>query len=160
MTQTFIDTIVVCSMTGFVIIEMGVWDSGLDGAPLTVEAFSVGLGGSIGGYVVSLTLIFFAYSTILGWSYYGEKSIEYLFGEAVIMPYRVIFVIVAFIGSVLQLDLVWQLADTMNAAMAIPNLVGLLLLAGVTRRLTREYIAEKKSGRPTTGAGGQPPLIS
>jgi AGCS family alanine or glycine:cation symporter len=142
-------------MTGFVIIEMGVWDSGLDGAPLTVEAFSVGLSGNLGGYVVSLALIFFAYSTILGWSYYGEKSIEYLFGEVVVMPYRVVFTIVVFVGAILQLDLVWQLADTMNAAMAIPNLIGLLALAGVTRKLTREYIAAKAEDRPTS-----PDLIS
>jgi AGCS family alanine or glycine:cation symporter len=160
MTQTFIDTIVVCSMTGFVIIEMGVWDSGLDGASLTVEAFSVGLSGNLGGYVVSLALIFFAYSTILGWSYYGEKSIEYLFGEIVIMPYRVIFTISVFIGAILDLDLVWQLADTMNAAMAIPNLIGLILLAGVTRKLTREYIAAKKKGGLSGGAAGPQDLIS
>jgi len=160
MTQTFIDTIIVCSMTGFVIIEMGVWDSGLNGASLTVEAFSVGLSGNLGGYVVSLALVFFAYSTILGWSYYGEKSIEYLFGEIAVMPYRVIFTIVVFVGAILHIDLVWQLADTMNAAMAIPNLIGLLLLAGVTRRLTREYIAARKSDGLSGGPAEPPELIS
>lgn len=155
MTQTFIDTIVVCSMTGFVIISMGVWNSGIDGAPLTVEAFSVALPGSIGGYVVTLALMFFAYSTILGWSYYGEQSIEYLFGEAAILPYRVVFTVIVFVGSVLHLDLVWQLADTMNAAMAIPNLVGLLILAAVTRRETREYIASLRSARIGASPPGQ-----
>lgn len=151
MTQTFIDTIVVCTLTGFVIIFTGAWETGIDGAPLTVEAFSRGLPGDSGGMVVSLGLILFAYSTMLGWSYYGEKSIEYLLGAGAIPPYRVVFTALVFVGSVVHLDLVWQLADTMNALMALPNLVGLLVLAAVTRRETRDYIAElgrNLGGRP------------
>ncbi|MFQ5742056.1 MAG: alanine/glycine:cation symporter family protein [Acidobacteriota bacterium] len=142
MTQTFIDTIVVCSMTGFVIIFTGAWSSGLDGAPLTVEAFSRGLPGNTGGIVVSLGLIFFAYSTILGWSYYGEKSIAYLLGERAVKPYRLLFTLMAFVGAIVHIDLVWELADSMNALMAVPNLIGLLALAAVTRRETRAYIRE------------------
>jgi len=155
MTQTFIDTIVVCTMTGFVIIFTGAWETGIDGAPLTVEAFSRGLPGNSGGMVVSLGLILFAYSTILGWSYYGEKSIEYLLGAAAIKPYRLVFTGVVFVGSVVQLDLVWQLADSMNALMAFPNLVGLLALAAVTRTETREYVAELR--RELAAAPRRPP---
>lgn len=153
MTQTFIDTIVVCSMTGFVIIATGAWmvadpDTGraLTGAPLTAHAFSTGLPGQWGGAIVALGLAFFAFSTILGWGYYGERAIEYLIGVKWIPPYRVLFVIGAFVGAaVLQMDnvgglqLVWDFSDVMNGAMAIPNLIGVLLLSGVVRRETLEY---------------------
>ena len=145
MTQTFIDTIIVCSMTGFVIIVTGTWESGLDGAPLTVVAFSAALPGESAGKVVSLSLIFFAYSTILGWSYYGEKSIEYLLGEVAVKPYRVLFTAMVLVGALVHIDLVWELADSMNALMAVPNLLGLLILAGVTRRETLAYMAEHRA---------------
>lgn len=139
MTQTFIDTIVVCSMTGFVIIATGMWDSGHTGAELTSIAFESGIGNSIGSFIVSISLILFAYSTILGWSYYGEKSIEYLAGERFIYPYRVIFVIFVFVGAVAQLDLVWKFSDVMNGLMAVPNLIGLLGLTSVIVFETRDY---------------------
>ncbi|NOY06009.1 MAG: sodium:alanine symporter family protein [Chlorobi bacterium] len=144
MTQTFIDTIVVCSLTGFVIISSGVWDSGLTGAQLTTQAFSHGLPGNSGGVIVALSLVFFAYSTILGWSYYGEKSLEYLFGTKLIVPYRVVFCVFVFFGAVFKLELVWSISDVMNGLMAFPNLVGLLGLAGVVASETRSYFAARK----------------
>ncbi|MBI4543826.1 MAG: sodium:alanine symporter family protein [Gemmatimonadetes bacterium] len=156
MTQTFIDTIVVCSITGFVIVATGAWTmtdaagSGLSGAPLTVAAFSHGLPGEWGGYIVSLGLAFFAFSTILGWSYYGERSVEYLLGVRAILPYRLLFVFASFVGAyVLQLgteeragfQAVWDFSDVMNGAMAVPNLVGLLLLSRIVVEETRKLMA-------------------
>lgn len=139
MTQTFIDTIVVCTFTGLAILVTGVWEQGLNGAPLTAAAFSQGLPGDWGGYIVTISLAMFAFSTMLGWSYYGEKSIEYLLGERAIVPYRIVFIFGIFFGAIKSLDLVWALSDVMNGLMALPNLVGLLLLSGVIVRETREY---------------------
>lgn len=143
MTQTFIDTILICSMTGFAILVSGVLPSGLTGATLTQTAFETALPGEWGGIIVSIGLIFFAYSTILGWSYYGEKSIEYLLGEKSIKPYRLFFVIVVFIGAVVKLDLVWTIADIMNGLMALPNLIALLGLSGIVAAETRNYFNQK-----------------
>ena len=144
MTQTFIDTIIICSMTGFAILVSNVLPTGETGAPLTQKAFETALPGQWGGIIVSIGLIFFAYSTILGWSYYGEKSIEYLFGEKSIRPYRLLFVIIVFVGAVVKLDLVWTLADIMNGLMALPNLVALLGLSSVVAAETRNYFEDKK----------------
>ncbi|HEX2223155.1 MAG TPA: sodium:alanine symporter family protein, partial [Thermoanaerobaculia bacterium] len=157
MTQTFIDTIVVCSLTGFTIIASGAWmrvdpltGVGFTGAPLTIEAFSTGLPGTWGGYIVSIGLALFAFSTILGWSYYGERAVDYLVGAWAILPYRILFIVASFVGAwVVTLpeatgfQLVWTFADVMNGAMAFPNLVGLLLLSGVVARETREYFARR-----------------
>ncbi|MBN2572072.1 MAG: sodium:alanine symporter family protein [Ignavibacteriales bacterium] len=139
MTQTFIDTIVVCSFTGFAILVSGVLETGATGVPLTSMAFRTALPGEWGDIVVSLGIIFFAYSTILGWCYYGEKSVEYLLGIKSIKPYRLIFVIAVFFGAVSNLNLVWTFADIMNALMAIPNLIGLLGLSGVVYWETKNY---------------------
>ena len=139
MTQTFIDTIVVCSFTGLTILVTGAWQQGLNGAPLTAAAFSHGLPGEWGGYIVTISLAMFAFSTMLGWSYYGEKSIEYLLGERSIMPYRVLFIFAIFFGALRSLDFVWTVSDVMNGLMALPNLVGLLLLSGVIARETSDY---------------------
>ena len=144
MTQTFIDTIVVCSFTGFVIIQSGLWHSGYDGAELTTHAFNHGLPGNSGGIIVAIGLIFFAYSTLLGWSYYGEKSLEYLFGENWVKPYRVIFCIVVFIGAGVKLQLVWSIADVFNGLMALPNLIGLLALSGVIVSETNKYFYKQE----------------
>jgi AGCS family alanine or glycine:cation symporter len=163
MTQTFIDTIVVCSITGFTIIATGAWTrtdpltgEALTGAPLTMAAFQTGLPGEWGHYIVSLGLAFFAFSTVLGWAYYGERAIEYLLGVRAITPYRILFVIATFIGCyVLELEhasgfqLVWAFSDIMNGAMAIPNLVGLLLLSGVVVRETRELLEERRATAPS-----------
>lgn len=143
MTQTFIDTIVVCSFTGFAILSSGVLETGMTGVPLTSIAFETALPGEWGGIIVSLGIIFFAYSTILGWCYYGEKSIEYLLGIKSILPYRVIFVFAVFVGAVVKLDLVWTFADLMNGLMALPNLIGLLGLGGIVAAETREYFKNK-----------------
>ena len=137
MTQTFIDTIIVCTMTGLVIILTGAWSSGDTGAELTSMAFRSGFTG--GAYIVTIGLVLFAYSTILGWSYYGEKAIEYLFGEGAIKPYRYAFILVVGVGAVAKLDFVWALSDTFNGLMAIPNLIGLLALSPVIVKVTREY---------------------
>lgn len=159
MSQTFIDTIVVCSMTGFVIISTGAWTRvdpvtghGFTGSPLTIQAFSTGLPGSWGGAIVAIGLALFAFSTILGWSYYGERALEYLVGAWAILPYRIVFIISSFVGCwVLTLsgkagfELVWSFADMMNGAMAFPNLVGLLLLSGVVAKETRDYFARQRA---------------
>jgi AGCS family alanine or glycine:cation symporter len=140
MTQTFIDTIVVCSFTGLVIVTTGLWKSGYNGAELTSRAFSAGLPGNWGGWIVSLGLVLFAYSTILGWSYYGEKSLEYLLGERAVRPYRVAFTLFVFVGAVIhKLELVWGFADVMNGLMAVPNLIGLIGLAGIVVSETAKY---------------------
>jgi len=143
MTQTFIDTIIICSMTGFAILVSNVLQTGATGAPLTQKAFETALPGEWGGIVVSIGLIFFAYSTILGWSYYGEKSLEYLLGEKSVKPYRLFFVIVVFVGAVVKLDLVWTIADIMNGLMALPNLIALLGLSGIVAAETRNYFNNK-----------------
>jgi len=144
MTQTFIDTIVICTMTGLVIIMSGVWTSGKNGAELTSAAFAQGLPGSWGSLIVAIGLILFAYSTIIGWCYYGEKSIEYLWGEKVVKPYRVVWVIFVALGAVLKLELVWNISDVFNGLMAFPNLVALLALSPVIARETREYFVPKE----------------
>ncbi len=144
MTQTFIDTIVVCSMTGFVIIASGAWTSGSTGAALTTTAFNIGLPGNSGGAIVALGLVLFAYSTVLGWSYYGEKCTEYLLGERSIVPYRVLFTAMVGVGAVVKVDLVWAFADAMNGLMALPNLIGLLGLAGVVAAETRRYLESRR----------------
>ena len=146
MTQTFIDTIVVCSMTGIALIVTGAWNSGLNGAPLTQLAFTTGLGGEWGGWVVTICLAMFAFSTILGWSYYGEKSIEFLLGVRAIFPYRLVFVVAVYFGAVQKLDFVWTLSDVMNGLMALPNLIGLLFLSGVLARDTMAYFREQEEG--------------
>ncbi len=145
MTQTFIDTLIVCSITGFVIIGTGAWTSGRNGSDLTQFAFSHGLPGDSGGFIVALGLVLFAYSTILGWSYYGEKCLEYLLGERCVTPYRVLFCAAVFLGAVQPLELVWQFADAMNALMALPNLLGLLALSGVVAAETRSYLTSPHS---------------
>ena len=140
MTQTFIDTIVVCTLTGLVLIISGVWNSGLTGAELTTVAFTTGIGSRAGEYIVSIGLALFAYSTILGWSYYGEKSIEYLIGVRAVKPYRYLFTFFVFIGAVAELETVWSIADLFNALMAFPNLVGLLALTPVIVKVTKGYL--------------------
>ena len=141
MTQTFIDTIVVCTMTGLAILTTGNWQSGLNGAPLTQQAFRDGLAGDWGGWVVAICLAMFAFSTILGWSYYGERSIEYLLGPRAVFPYRVLFIAAIYVGAVKSLAFVWGISDVMNGLMALPNLVGLLLLSGLIVRETRDYFS-------------------
>lgn len=138
MIGTFIDTIIICTMTGLAIICSGAWTSGAKGASLSTAAFESALPG-IGGYLVAVALIVFTFTTILGWSYFGEKCWIFLGGRKSVMPFRICWVLAVFGGAIFQLDFVWLLADTLNALMAIPNLVALLLLSPVVLKLTKEY---------------------
>lgn len=138
MLGTFIDTIIVCTITGLVIITSGAWLSGETGAALTSLAFEVGLPG-FGNYIVAIALAIFAFTTILGWSFYGERCIEFLFGVKAIVPYRVVWIIAIPVGATINLGFIWLVADTLNAMMALPNLIALLLLSPVVFKLTREY---------------------
>lgn len=144
MTQTFIDTLVVCTMTGLVLLLSGLWNSGRTGAELTALAFDRSLPGGLGEFIVTMSLVFFAYSTILGWCYYGEKSIEYLFSERAVKPYRLFFVIFVAIGTFLKLETVWTTADLMNGLMAFPNLVGLIGLSSIIVSETNKYFYKKR----------------
>jgi alanine or glycine:cation symporter, AGCS family len=144
MTQTFIDTIVVCSFTGLTLLTTGAWQSGENGAAMTQLAFREGLPGEWGGWIVAISLALFAFSTILGWSYYGEKSFEYLFGVKAVLPYRLVFVVAVFFGAIRSLDFVWTVSDVMNGLMALPNLVGLLLLSGVIAAETRAFLQRNR----------------
>jgi len=137
-TGTFWDTVVVCAMTGLVVVNSGEWMKGLSGAGLTKQAFSDFH--IIGPIVLTLGLLTFVFSTILGWSYYGEKAAEYLFGNKVVKPYRYLWVMFVMIGSVLSLNAVWTFADITNALMALPNLISLILLSGVIVNETKKYL--------------------
>jgi AGCS family alanine or glycine:cation symporter len=152
MLGTFIDTIVVCSMTALVIVLNGTWvqidpstGAGWTGAALSTQAFDQGLPG-FGSYVVTLGLIVFAFTTVLGWSYYGERCAEYLFGVGIILPYRLLWIAAIIGGAVWTLDLVWLFADVMNGLMAVPNLIALVALSPVVFQITREYLANGASG--------------
>ena len=145
MLGTFIDTIIICTMTALVIILMDSWtqvDAATQTAKITSDAFSQGLPG-FGQYIVTIGLMFFAYTTILGWSFYGERCAEYLFGIKVIVPYRVLWVVIVFVGSIITVDIAWIIAGILNGLMAIPNLIGLLLLSPIVFKLTNEYYANK-----------------
>ena len=139
MTGTFIDTLIVCSITAMAISSTGVWTSGETGVALTIQAFAAGLPGPWGHLLVTMGIIIFAFSTILAWEYYGEKCFEYLFGEKYISLYRYVWVVFVFIGAQIKLDMVWNISDAMNALMAIPNLIGLICLSGLLVRETRLY---------------------
>ncbi|WP_421900155.1 alanine/glycine:cation symporter family protein [Maridesulfovibrio sp.] len=143
MTQTFIDTLIVCTMTGLVLILTGAWSNGTTGAELTTVAFSMGMTG--GAHIVTIGLILFAYSTILGWCYYGEKSMEYLFGVKAILPFRIVFIIFVGVGAIAKLSFVWNLSDTFNGLMAIPNLIGLIMLTPVVVAETKAYFAKQSA---------------
>lgn len=145
MTGTFLDTIIVCSITGIVLVMGGLYSDGQTGAALTTLTFNKMLPGP-GGWIVTFGLIFFAYSTILGWCYYGEKCATYLFGDKYVNLYRIIYVATVMAGAVLQLDLVWSAADVFNGLMAIPNLIALLFLSGVIVRETKDFIEKRKNG--------------
>lgn len=139
MLGTFIDTIIVCTITGMVIITSGAWQSGESGASLTSLAFGTSLP-VYGNYMVALALTLFAFTTILGWSFYGERCAEYMFGIRVIVPYRVCWIIAIPIGATMEMHFIWLVADTMNALMAIPNLIALILLSPIVFTLARTYL--------------------
>ncbi len=138
MLGTFLDTLVICTITGLVIVSSGAWTGGESGAALTSQAFATALP-SLGNYLVAIALAIFAFTTIIGWSFYGERCVEFLFGIRAVMPYRILWIIAIPLGATLSLDFVWLVADTLNAMMAIPNLIALALLSPVVFKLTREY---------------------
>jgi len=143
MMEPFIDTLVICTLTGLVIVVTGAWQESSDslmGAALTAHAFSNTIG-SAGAMVVGIGLTLFAYSTIIAWSYYGDRSAYYLFGEKAVLPYRVIYTLLVVVGAAVPLKLVWNVADVTNILMALPNLLGLILLAGLVKRLKNEYFS-------------------
>jgi len=141
MMGTFIDTIIICSVTGLAIVLSGEYISGESGASLSALAFAKMLP-FIGEYVVSLGLVLFAFTTLVAWSFYGEKSVYFLLGQKAILPFRLLWVLVIPIGSMMDLKFIWLLADTLNALMALPNLIALLLLSPVVFRLTKSYFAK------------------
>ncbi|MGO0106818.1 alanine/glycine:cation symporter family protein [Streptococcus suis] len=144
MTGTFIDTLIICTLTGLTILVTGQWSiEGLAGAPLTQAAFST-VFGQPGVLALTISLVLFAYTTILGWSYYGERCIEFLFGTKSILPYRLAFIAMVALGGFLKLDLIWTIADIVNGLMALPNLIALLALSPVIIKETRQYFAKKK----------------
>jgi AGCS family alanine or glycine:cation symporter len=138
MLGTFIDTILICTITALVIVLSGAWTGGESGASLSSAAFGMGLPG-FGQWIVTFGLIIFALTTLMGWSVYGERCVEYLFGVKSIMPFRILWVLAIPLGATVKLGFVWLLADTLNALMAIPNLVALILLGPVVFKLTKEY---------------------
>ena len=145
-TGTFWDTVVVCAMTGLVVVNSGAWTQGLAGAQLTKAAFTaLPVAGPI---VLTVGLLTFVFSTILGWAYYGEKAAEYLFGTAAIGPYRMLWVAAVMLGSVASLKAVWDFADIANGLMALPNLVSLIALSGVLVAETRTHLWEAPGGQP------------
>ncbi len=140
MTQTFIDTLVVCTATALVILTADVWREGVSAGILTSLSFAQTLG-ETGTIIVAVATALFAFSTLIGWSYYGEKAIEYLFNERAIIVFRMVFVLVVMVGATRELSFVWNFSDLMNGLMAIPNLIGILLLSGVVRQESRRYFA-------------------
>lgn len=141
--EVFMDTIVVCSMTALSIVVTGVWNTGETGAALTTAAFNAGLPGP-GGIIVAIGVLLFAFSTILSWEYYGERCAEYLLGSKINMIYRVLWIPFIVIGATGGLVMMWDIADTLNGLMAIPNLIGLLGLSGVIIKLTKDYFGKEK----------------
>ncbi|MFY2508906.1 alanine/glycine:cation symporter family protein [Vibrio pectenicida] len=140
MTGTFFDTIIICTMTGLALILTGAWQSDFSGAAMTTHAFAVGLNAeTLGPVLVSTGLIFFAFTTILGWNYYGERCVVFLLGTKAVLPYKIIFVVLVASGAFLHLDMIWIIADIVNGLMAIPNLIGLLALRHVVAEETKLY---------------------
>nr|WP_251025545.1 MULTISPECIES: sodium:alanine symporter family protein [unclassified Exiguobacterium] len=152
MTQVLIDTLIVCSITGLTIVMGGQYTEGLEGIALTQASFAYFLG-PIGEIIVTISLVFFAYSTVLGWCYYGERSAYYLLGEKVIVPYRVLYILVAGLGAMTtNLNLIWSISDVFNGLMAIPNLIGLLFLSGVVVAETKRFELERKKEGQSSAA--------
>ena len=144
MLGTFIDTLIICTMTGLVLVVTGVWNGEPQGAAMTLSAFKAEL--PYGDIILSVCIVLFAFTTMLGWSYYGERCAEFLLGPKVIVPFRVLWVIGVFLGTQMSLELVWKMSDALNGMMAIPNLIALVLLAPVVFKLTREYFFRGRCG--------------
>jgi AGCS family alanine or glycine:cation symporter len=138
----FFDTLVICTMTALVIIITGAWNSGLDSSPLSSYAFDLGLPG-IGKWIVTFGLIFFSFSTMISWSYYGDRCTEYILGSKAVIPYRWIFIFCIPIGAIVKIDLVWRLTDITNGLMAFPNLIGIVGLSGIGVKLIKDYFSRE-----------------
>jgi len=146
MTGTFFDTIIICTMTGLTLIVTGAWQSEYAGAAMTTYAFAAGLDSAYWGpLMVSVGLMFFAFTTIIGWNYYGERCITYLFGVKAILPYKIVFLVLVASGAFLKLDMIWLIADIVNGLMAVPNLIGLVLLRGVVISESNIYFEQLKT---------------
>ena len=141
--EVFVDTILVCTTTGLVILVTGAWNGGATGAALAGQAFSTGLPGTWGNIVVTTSLVLFAFSTVIGWSYYGETGVVYLLGTRAALPYRLLWLVFIYLGAVGSLHLVWDIADTLNGLMALPNLLSVLLSISLLRTLIREFFARQ-----------------
>ena len=141
MISVFIDTFVIVNITVFAILSTGAFNTGLTGTALTQAAFTSVMGG-FGDIFIAICLFFFAFSTIIGWYFFGEQNIKYLFGTKAIKYYQAAFAIVIVIGCVSPIDIVWNIADTFNGLMAIPNFVGLFVLSGVVAKLTKEHFSD------------------
>jgi AGCS family alanine or glycine:cation symporter len=143
-----IDTLIICTMTALVILVTGVWTlkgdggAGLTGATLSAKAFDSGIAG-FGRYIVTFGLAFFAFSTVISWSYYGDRSTEFIFGPGSVKIYRIIYTLLIPLGATVELKLIWNISDITNALMAIPNMIGVMMLSGVVAGLTKEYFSRK-----------------
>ncbi|MFC2639022.1 MAG: alanine/glycine:cation symporter family protein [Mitsuokella sp.] len=143
MTGTFIDTIIICTMTGIALVLTGVWQGSAAGAAMTSAAFA-SVYGFAGSQLLTVSLVLFAFTTILGWNYYGERATIYLFGNRGVLPYRLIFIALIASGAFLKLEAIWVLADIVNGLMAIPNLIALIALSGVVAAETDRYLNRRK----------------
>ncbi|MEZ9304525.1 alanine/glycine:cation symporter family protein [Vibrio breoganii] len=153
MTGTFFDTIIICTMTGLALIITGAWQTDLAGAMMTTHAFAVGLNAdTLGPILVSVGLLFFAFTTILGWNYYGERCVVYLFGTKAILPYKVLFIALVFSGAFMKLDMIWLIADIVNGLMAVPNLIGLIALRQVVIAETKLFFSKPLPGKVATSS--------
>ena len=145
--EVFVDTLLVCTTTGLVILVTGAWTQGATGAALSGAAFSIGLPGTWGNVIVTASLMLFAYSTLIGWSYYGETGIVYLLGARAALPYRLLWLVFIFLGAIGSLHLVWDIADTLNGLMALPNLLSVLVSIPLLRRLMRDFFSKPQTVR-------------
>jgi AGCS family alanine or glycine:cation symporter len=143
MLGTFIDTLIICTMTGLVLIVTGVWNGIPQGAAMTLAAFSAEL--PFGDTILTLCIVLFAFTTMLGWSYYGERCAQFLLGPKIILPFRVLWVVGIYMGTQMSLGVVWKMSDALNGLMAIPNLIALILLSPVVFKLTKEYFSQEES---------------
>ena len=142
--EVFVDSLVVCVITGLVVLSTGAWKSGNDAAVLAANAFGTGLPGDWGHLAVTISLVTFAFSTIIGWAFYGETAITYLFGTRLQLPYRLLWISVVFVGAVTELRFVWEFSETFNGLMAFPNLIGVLGSLGLLLRLVKGFFGQKR----------------
>jgi alanine or glycine:cation symporter, AGCS family len=150
--EVFVDTMLVCTSTGLVVLVTGEWSRGATGAALAAKAFETGLPGAWGDVVVTTGILAFAFSTLLGWSFYGETATAYLLGTKSILPYRLLWLVAAYLGATGSLHVIWDVADTLNGLMALPNLVALLILSPVVARSLRDFAErERADPGPTRG---------